>query len=427
MKHLITLLSTLLAICAFHCCKPVESIKLEQDHYDLFVDDEITLSAKLVPLDAADKRVVWSSTSRIVSIKTPSGRPIEDVETKDLDVVVKAVGSGEAAITVKAVGEDYHSATCVVSVKQFDAKVKSSDVIKPGCKTVKLAANIEAYESKDLISVIVEYGKDKGNLSERTSDDDCFKNSDYSYSHTINLSGLEDGVTYYYRVVAIGGKQRSTGNVQSFYTLPIGAIDLDLPSGHLWRSANVGSEEDEPLDYGNYYAWGDTKGGRNQYDWTSYKWSDGSYNKLTKYCFYSNNGQEGYVDNLAELEPTDDVASIELGEQWRIPSIANFNELLDKCIWTDFNSAEIRGKIVSSKKDEMNPKKRIFIPFPGMINGSLSLYKEITGFYWTRNLYTDSSYDPCSANVARISYDNNRFITNMYRCYGASVRPVTNK
>lgn len=36
-----------------------------------------------------------------------------------------------------------------------------------------------------------------------------------------------------------------------------GYVDLGLPSGLKWATCNVGATT--PSDYGNYYAWGETK------------------------------------------------------------------------------------------------------------------------------------------------------------------------
>lgn len=69
-----------------------------------------------------------------------------------------------------------------------------------------------------------------------------------------------------------------------------------LGNGIYWSTCNVGSAY--PLQYGNYYAWGETKP-KSNYSWTTYKWCNGTQNTLTKYC---NNISYGIVDSLTELE-----------------------------------------------------------------------------------------------------------------------------
>ena len=41
-------------------------------------------------------------------------------------------------------------------------------------------------------------------------------------------------------------------------------VDLGLPSGTLWATCNVGASK--PEDYGDYFAWGETKK-KDVYDW----------------------------------------------------------------------------------------------------------------------------------------------------------------
>jgi hypothetical protein len=80
----------------------VESIQLSQTQLKLKIGDKYTLEAVVLPEDAADKSVVWStSNSSIVSVK---------------DGVVTALASGTATITVTATdGSDVQS-TCEVVV-----------------------------------------------------------------------------------------------------------------------------------------------------------------------------------------------------------------------------------------------------------------------------------------------------------------------
>ena len=48
-------------------------------------------------------------------------------------------------------------------------------------------------------------------------------------------------------------------------------VDLGLTSGTLWATTNVGA--DNPQDFGNFYAWGETET-KDIYDWNSYKFSN---------------------------------------------------------------------------------------------------------------------------------------------------------
>ena len=73
------------------------------------------------------------------------------------------------------------------------------------------------------------------------------------------------------------------------------AVDLGLPSGLEWASFNLGASK--PEEYGDYYAWGETKphyssldpltwmeGKEDGYSWSTYEWCAGDKNTITKYC-----------------------------------------------------------------------------------------------------------------------------------------------
>lgn len=110
-------------------------------------------------------------------------------------------------------------------------------------------------------------------------------------------------------------------------------IDLGLPSGILWASANVGAKS--PYDIGRYFAWGDSSI-KESYVWENYKYFLGyirqneyhTYPRLSKYVCHT---RLGIIDNKSYLESIDDPATILMGEGWRTPSYEEQRELLDHC------------------------------------------------------------------------------------------------
>ena len=74
---------------------------------------------------------------------------------------------------------------------------------------------------------------------------------------------------------------------QSSGTAPadVEAVDLGLPSGTLWANMNIGATS--PENSGDYFAWGETSGynnGKVEFEWSNYKWSEGTLTDITKYC-----------------------------------------------------------------------------------------------------------------------------------------------
>ncbi|MBO4370001.1 MAG: hypothetical protein J5808_01395, partial [Paludibacteraceae bacterium] len=81
-------------------------------------------------------------------------------------------------------------------------------------------------------------------------------------------------------------------------------VDLGLPSGTLWATCNVGANT--PEEYGDYFAWGETTL-KSNYEWSTYKY--GTYNQLTKYCYKSDYGKNGFTDTKTTLDAEDDAAT----------------------------------------------------------------------------------------------------------------------
>ena len=120
--------------------------------------------------------------------------------------------------------------------------------------------------------------------------------------------------------------------------------DIDLGLSVKWASFNLGASK--PEEYGDYFAWGETEpyysslnplkwkpGKEKGYDWKSYKWCKGEYNTLTKYCYNSSYGYNGFFDNKTVLDLEDDAAHFLLGNKWRMPTMSEVNELTEKCKW----------------------------------------------------------------------------------------------
>ena len=186
-------------------------------------------------------------------------------------------------------------------------------------------------------------------------------------------------------------------------------VDLGLPSGTLWATCNVGANA--PEGYGDYFAWGETEP-KEIYSWETYKWSYGINDKLTKYC---TNSFYGTVDNKTELELADDAAYVNWGASWRIPTYEQLKELSTKCLWVWTTHNGVNGYQVTGPNG-----KTMFLPAAGYGEDSSLCYADWRGYYWSRELYYESSY---YANYlyfisGRVSVDWSE------RCYGLSVRAV---
>lgn len=196
-------------------------------------------------------------------------------------------------------------------------------------------------------------------------------------------------------------------------------VDLGLPSGLLWATCNVGASS--PEDSGGYYAWGETEE-KSYYDWSTYKYSEGSVEKITKYCTDSSYSSYGFTDEQTILDASDDVAHVKWGGTWRMPTSGEWIELKENCSWRWTTLNGTKGYMVTGKKTGYTDKY-IFLPAVGcrFLNrlDNFSIYGPI-GYYWS------SSRDYDEKNLTRyVSFTSNDYCCSVgSRFSGFSVRPV---
>ena len=185
-------------------------------------------------------------------------------------------------------------------------------------------------------------------------------------------------------------------------------VDLGLPSGLKWATCNVGANS--PEEYGGYYAWGETEEKEN-YSWETYKWCNGSYNTMTKYCISSDYGT---VDNKTVLDSEDDVAHVKWGGSWRMPTEAEQEELYNNCSWSLTTQNGVNGYRVTGPNGNS-----IFLPVAGYRIDTVYRERDSCGLYWSSSLA--SSFISCYLCLDVYDY----YCYAMQRCYGLSVRPVS--
>ena len=190
-------------------------------------------------------------------------------------------------------------------------------------------------------------------------------------------------------------------------------VDLGLPSGTLWATCNVGASK--PEDYGNYYAWGET-GAKSSYSDKTYKYDNGHYDKLTKYCNSSEYGNNGLIDNLTVLQPEDDAATANWGNDWRMPTKEEWEELEENTAIECAKLNGVLGRLFTSKNGQT-----LFLPFAGYLNDNNLQFAGWFGHYWSNML--DSAEVPLYAwmfDISQIGYGED----SKNRYLGCSVRPV---
>ena len=167
---------------------------------------------------------------------------------------------------------------------------------------------------------------------------------------------------------------------------------VDLGLNVKWATCNIGASS--PEGYGDYYAWGET---------------------TTKSDYSSSTTRNKKMRNIAG-NSTYDVACKKWGDSWRLPTKAEFQELIDNCnwVWTTVNG--VNGYKVTSKKNSNS----IFLPAAGSRYGTSLDGKGVYGYYWSANPYG-------IWGAYRLEFGSGGFLNPDWfdRDCGYSVRPVS--
>lgn len=335
---------------------PVTSISQDKTALTLTEEETYQLTATIEPADATNQNVTWTSDDTAVA-------------TVSSDGLVTAVQAGTATITVTT-EEGGKTATCRVTVKMkeipvTDVSLDYEEATLSEGDTLQLTATISpadatnqnvSWESSDTFVATVSDSGLITAVSEGTA--------------TITVTTEDGGLTASCLVTVI--KEESGDDDGHEY--------VDLGLSVKWATCNIGASS--PEEYGDYFAWGETAP-KSDDSWTSYKWCEGTDSTLTKYNI---NSDYGIVDDRTRLEMEDDAACANWGEKWRMPTDAEWSELMDNCIsmWTIQNG--VLGRKFVSKKNGNS----IFLPTAGRwYEGSL-VDARSHGYYWSSTLCTDA-------------------------------------
>ena len=173
-------------------------------------------------------------------------------------------------------------------------------------------------------------------------------------------------------------------------------IDLGLPSGLKWATWNV--VDSFPEGYGGYFAWGETAA-KDNYTESSYQHYNG--------C---------YINIGSDISGTQyDVARSQWGGNWRLPTKAEMQELVDCCTWILTTNKDVNGYKVTGPNGNS-----IFLPAAGSREGTGLSSRDYAGYYWSGTLYEGSTGSAYYMGFGRAG----SYVSNTVRRLGRSVRPV---
>lgn len=169
---------------------------------------------------------------------------------------------------------------------------------------------------------------------------------------------------------------------------------VDLGLSVKWATCNVGAEK--PENNGGYYAWGEIRS-KAIYSWKNYRFrASGDTYSDVKYSKYDG---DVYSVTLGKnikkriLDTADDVANLEWGGDWRMPTREEVEELLWNCDWVWATQNGVDGIRITSKVEGYTDRS-IFIPASGYKDDSKQIQTGKAGNLWssTYSDYKDRAY-----------------------------------
>ncbi len=361
---------------------PVSSVSLNKTSLTMTVGDTETLVSTVLPENATDPSVTWTSGNTSIAMVSSTG-----------EISAKAVGL--TTVTVKT-NDGGKTATCTVTVKPVNV---SSVTLNR--ETLSLILG----ETVTLTATV---------LPENAANKSVVWSSSNTTVATVSTSGVvtaKAAGTATITVTATDGGSKATCLLTVTAWIVDGSengheyVDLGLPSGVKWATCNVGAST--PEEYGNYYAWGETDT-KSEYNWENYKFrisgdSDSDV-KLSK-----------YVDGFPPLlEYSDDAARANWGGKWRMPMYREIDELRNYCTFTWTTQNGVNGCKVSGRNG-----RSIFLPAAGSRQDTVLWRDCIQCYYWSAELFSDESTDAWYIRI-----DSRGDFVRMYleRDIGASIR-----
>lgn len=256
---------------------------------------------------------------------------------------------------------------------------------------ISIEATSEGYiiTFSDNSTITINHGKDGANGKDGADGKD---------SSIINIEWDEDSVSFTLSdgtILVIPLESIETApEIPNNPTVSVEAVDLGLSVK--WASCNVGATK--PEESGDYFAWGETK-------------TKEEYTEDSSLTF----GES--MENISG-NPQYDAATANWGNNWRIPTKSETDELVDNCTWNwtilnGVNGMEVTGPNGNS----------IFLPAAGY-HGSWSLE-----FVGSRGVYFSSTPDEDYNDLAySLYFDNQDYFRGWdHRNTGLSIRPVQDK
>ena len=369
-----------------------------------------TLDAKLAAIEAAMTAQTLSLEGKLALIEDAMKAQTLTLEKK-CDALVAAI-KGLPDYTAKLAAIE----TAIKALPNYEAQLKALNALITD-QNSKLDDQIAALEG--IMNAIPDY-------SNKLSAIENAIKAMPDYDTAIN--GIKDEIANLVKEVKDGNKSEADALAEiakkiealkaagGSTTVVKDCVDLGLPSGLMWRKYNVGANSE--YEKGNYYAWGETVT-KQKYDITTYKWGE-LIGETTYYTKYNE------TDKLTLLQPEDDAATANLGENYRTPTKEDWQELVEECTWWATTKKNEYNHTVIDYWKVVGPNGNfIILPSTGSYEGD--------EWYDETSAYQSASRIEGSPLATIIKWRNNDTMTlpswtrTAEHEYGYPVRPVLKK
>lgn len=212
-----------------------------------------------------------------------------------------------------------------------------------------------------------------------------------SYTYSASVSFKEEG-TFQAAKIPFSKFQPTAVNGQDF---------VDMGEGRRWARKNIFARE--PVDAGYFYSWGEV--------WTKESFTAADYT---------------YTASPSILPPANDAATSNWDAPWRMPTVEDWEWLVENCTWTPYHDAnyEVFWYEVTSGING----NTIIIPGVGLKSSSTSSFGLYGLYYWTSMSVENSSGTAYALSWDQLDFRPGRngdlYIEGIVRSYGLPVRPV---
>lgn len=277
-------------------------------------------------------------------------------------------------------------AGCKKKFNDVSGNVISGDVIFVTSITLDLHENtIEVDKTFTLNATVLPEDATNKTVTWETSRPDIA-----SVSSSGEVKGLAKGEC---TITARAGEYSDECKVYVNRARPNGAVDLGCSV--YWRDRNIGASKGS--DAGEFYTWGGKEPGTTFYqgDYLNYDSGTYTYREFDNFHIY-------------------DTARYQLGQNWRMPTANEINDLIEKC---NVREATVNGKTcyIVSRKD--NSDINIVLPKCGVSNSEST-------YYWSSSF---GSSHPVAMVLTKTGSTPKLECTTYTGWSGLPIRPVADK